>query len=72
MLPNSIPDGVLVLIASIADAPYLKNYQNLNTMLGPSCAITKKAAEIFISEHREQLEALGKALYELDIGKEVS
>ena len=71
MSPNTVPDCVIGLVGDIAAKPYLKNYEGLNMSLGPACPITKRAAERFISEHRAQLEALGKALYELGIGKEV-
>jgi hypothetical protein len=71
MSPNTIPDSVISLVGDIAAKPYLKNYEGLKMSLGATCPITKRAAEVFIKEHKAQLEALGKALHELGIGEEI-
>jgi hypothetical protein len=64
-LPNDIPESVMALVGQIAEKPHLQNYEKLKQALGPACALTKKAAEIFIYEHTDALRALRKALNEL-------
>ena len=67
-LPNDIPDSIVELVSTLSQKPYLKNYEALKSNFGPACTITKKAAEIFIAEHKAELEAIGRALNGLGIG----
>ncbi len=71
MNPNDVPERVIELINVIADNPHLKNYQALKKSFGATCPITKKAAEIFMSEHIKELVALERIIDEFELSQKV-